>query len=70
MPLFAAVDIGANSARLKIASLTRGRLRVEHEDREVTRLGASVFQSGLLAPEAMAHTLPILRLCEIRHTWP
>src|SRR5438270_1158341 len=61
MPLFAAVDIGANSARLKIASLTRGRLRVEHEDREVTRLGASVFQSGLLAPEAMAHTIKVLQ---------
>jgi len=52
MPVFAAVDIGANSVRLKIAQLTRGRLRVVHEDREVTRLGASVFQTGLLAPEA------------------
>src|SRR3954471_8954238 len=61
MPLFAAVDIGANSVRLKIARLTRGRLRVEHEDREVTRLGASVFQSGLLAPEAMAHTIKVLQ---------
>jgi exopolyphosphatase / guanosine-5'-triphosphate,3'-diphosphate pyrophosphatase len=37
MPLFAAVDIGANSVRLKIARLTRGRLRVEYEGREVTR---------------------------------
>jgi exopolyphosphatase / guanosine-5'-triphosphate,3'-diphosphate pyrophosphatase len=61
MPVFAAVDIGANSVRLKIARLMRGRLRVEHEDREVTRLGASVFQSGLLAPEAMAHTIKVLQ---------
>jgi exopolyphosphatase/guanosine-5'-triphosphate,3'-diphosphate pyrophosphatase len=61
MPVFAAVDIGANSVRLKIAQLTRGRLRVVHEDREVTRLGASVFQTGLLAPEAMAHTIKVLQ---------
>ena len=61
MPVFAAVDIGANSVRLKIAVLARGRLRVIHEDREVTRLGASVFQSGLLAPEAMAQTIKVLQ---------
>src|SRR5256885_2714517 len=61
MPVFAAVDIGSNSVRLKIARLTRGRMRVVAEDREVTRLGASVFQTGLLAPEAMAHTIKVLQ---------
>jgi exopolyphosphatase / guanosine-5'-triphosphate,3'-diphosphate pyrophosphatase len=33
MPTFAAVDIGSNSVRLKIARLIRGRLRSIHEDR-------------------------------------
>jgi len=61
MPVFAAVDIGSNSVRLKIARLTRGRMRLVAEDREVTRLGASVFQTGLLAPEAMAQTIKVLQ---------
>ena len=61
MPVFAAVDIGANSVRLKIARLMRHRLTVLHEDREVTRLGESVFRSGVLEPQAMAHTIQVLR---------
>ncbi len=61
MPTFAAVDIGANSVRLKVARLVRGRLEVVHEDREVVRLGESVFRSGLLAPAAMAQTVKVLR---------
>lgn len=61
MPTFAAVDIGANSVRLKIARLSGKRLRVVHEDREVTRLGASVFRTGQLAPAAMAHTIEVLQ---------
>src|SRR5580700_6624752 len=61
MPTFAAVDIGSNSVRLKIARLTRGRLRAVHEDREVTRLGEGVFRSGFLTPESMAETVKVLR---------
>ena len=61
MPTFAAVDIGSNSVRLKIARLTRGRLRSIHEDREVTRLGDGVFRSGFLTPESMADTVKVLR---------
>ncbi len=61
MPTFAAVDIGANSVRLKVARLVRARLEVVHEDREVVRLGESVFRSGLLAPAAMAQTVKVLR---------
>ena len=57
MPTFAAVDIGSNSVRLKIAKLVRNRLEVLHEDREVTRLGEAVFRSGALAPEAMERTI-------------
>src|SRR5436305_4348228 len=60
MPVFAAVDIGANSVRLKIAELTRRKLNVIHEDREVTRLGESVFRNNALAPDAMAHTVKVL----------
>ena len=43
MPTFAAIDIGSNSCRLKIASVVQHKLKTLHEDREVTRLGESVF---------------------------
>lgn len=61
MPTFAAIDIGSNSCRLKIARVVAHRLKTLHEDREVTRLGASVFESGLVSPEAMAATLRALK---------
>ncbi len=37
------------------------RLKTLHEDREVTRLGESVFQVGVISPEAMAGTIRALR---------
>ncbi len=61
MRTFAAVDIGANSVRLKIARLLRRRLTTLHEDREVTRLGEAVFASGMLAPQAIAQTIRVLQ---------
>src|SRR5215471_4326835 len=61
MPTFAAVDIGSNSVRLKIARLQRHRLYPVHEDRAVTRLGEGVFRSGFLTPESMAETIKVLR---------
>jgi exopolyphosphatase / guanosine-5'-triphosphate,3'-diphosphate pyrophosphatase len=61
MPIFAAVDIGSNSVRLKIARLSGRRLRAIHEDREVTRLGESVFRTGFLSPDAIADTVKVLR---------
>jgi exopolyphosphatase/guanosine-5'-triphosphate,3'-diphosphate pyrophosphatase len=61
MPTFAAIDIGSNSCRLKIASLQMHRLKTLHEDREVTRLGESVFQTGVISPEAMASTIGALK---------
>ena len=61
MPTFAAIDIGSNSVRLKIARLHCGHLKEVHEDREVTRLGEGVFSGGLLAPEAMSETVRVLR---------
>jgi exopolyphosphatase/guanosine-5'-triphosphate,3'-diphosphate pyrophosphatase len=61
MPVLAAIDVGSNSCRLKIARIVVHRLKTLHEDREVTRLGASVFESGLISPEAMAATLRTLK---------
>src|ERR1700689_2517415 len=61
MPTFAAVDIGSNSVRLKIARLQGGRLRALHEDREVPRLGDGVFGSGFLTPDSMAETVKVFR---------
>ena len=61
MPTFAAIDIGSNSCRLKIAKVVAYQLRTVHEDREVTRLGASVFESGLVSPQARANTIQALK---------
>jgi exopolyphosphatase/guanosine-5'-triphosphate,3'-diphosphate pyrophosphatase len=46
---------------LKIAKVVAHQLKTLAEDREVTRLGASVFESGLISPEAMALTLRALK---------
>jgi len=61
MPTFAAIDIGSNSCRLKIAAVEQHHLKTLHEDREVTRLGESVFETGEISPEAMAGTVQALR---------
>jgi exopolyphosphatase / guanosine-5'-triphosphate,3'-diphosphate pyrophosphatase len=61
MPVFAAVDIGSNSVRLKIARLRGRKLQPIHEDREVTRLGEGVFRSNFLSPESMSETVKVLR---------
>jgi hypothetical protein len=61
MPTFAAIDIGSNSCRLKIAKVVAHKLQTLHEDREVTRLGASVFETGMVSPEAMTATLEALK---------
>ncbi len=61
MPTFAAVDVGSNSCRLRIARVVNHKLKTVAEDREVTRLGSSVFDSGLISPEAMSATLRALK---------
>lgn len=62
MPTFAAVDIGSNSCRLAIATVTaQHKLRTLFEDREVTRLGESVFETGLISPQAMISTVKALK---------
>lgn len=61
MRTFAAIDIGSNSCRLKIARVVQHELRTVFEDREVTRLGESVFDTGLISPESMVSTLRALK---------
>lgn len=61
MPTFAAIDIGSNSCRLKIAKVVNHKLKTVAEDREVTRIGTSVFETGLVSPDAMALTLRALK---------
>lgn len=61
MPTFAAIDVGSNSCRLRIAKVVSHQLKTLAEDREVTRLGTSVFDTGLISPEAMAATLRALK---------
>ncbi|MDE1162092.1 MAG: Ppx/GppA phosphatase family protein [Acidobacteriaceae bacterium] len=61
MPTFAAIDIGSNSCRLAIAEVVGHRLKTLHEDREITRLGESVFEAGVISPEAMAVTVKALK---------
>ena len=64
---YAAVDIGSNSTRMLAAEMAPGSPpTVLASEREVTRLGASVFQDGRLSPAAIEGTLRVLsRMAEI-----
>jgi exopolyphosphatase/guanosine-5'-triphosphate,3'-diphosphate pyrophosphatase len=54
MPRYAAVDIGSNSVRMLAAEVNNaGKTAVLAEQRQVTRLGASVFQHGRISEEAI-----------------
>ena len=49
MPRYAAIDIGSNSVRMMAAEVDRaGQFNVLAEDRQVTRLGESVFRTGAI----------------------
>ena len=61
LPKFAAIDIGSNSCRVAIAEVQGHKLHILHEDREVVRLGESVFETGLISPDAMATTIRALK---------
>lgn len=61
MPKFAAIDIGSNSCRVAIAEVQQHKLHMLYEDREVVRLGESVFETGLISPDAMATTIRALK---------
>jgi exopolyphosphatase/guanosine-5'-triphosphate,3'-diphosphate pyrophosphatase len=61
MPRYAAIDIGSNSVRMLVAEATPGApLRVLAADRQVTRLGASVFQTGQIAQDSMDNVTSLL----------
>ncbi len=53
MPRYAAVDIGSNSVRMLAADVTNEATNILAEDRQVTRLGESVFRSGRISDEAL-----------------
>lgn len=62
MPRFAAVDIGSNSVRLEVTELLPGQpRRTLASERHVTRLGESVFRTGLVSEEALSSLCPVLR---------
>jgi exopolyphosphatase / guanosine-5'-triphosphate,3'-diphosphate pyrophosphatase len=54
MPRYAAIDIGSNSVRMEAASVEEGEQpRILASERQVTRLGASVFRGGRIAQESI-----------------
>jgi exopolyphosphatase/guanosine-5'-triphosphate,3'-diphosphate pyrophosphatase len=54
MPRYASVDIGSNSVRMEAAEVTPGQpSRILASERQVTRLGASVFRTGRISQESM-----------------
>jgi exopolyphosphatase/guanosine-5'-triphosphate,3'-diphosphate pyrophosphatase len=54
MPRYAAIDIGSNSVRMLAAEAEPGSpIRALTSDREVTRLGQSVFRTGRVSQEAI-----------------
>jgi exopolyphosphatase / guanosine-5'-triphosphate,3'-diphosphate pyrophosphatase len=66
MPKYAAIDIGSNSVRMLAAEVEPGVApRVLAEDRQVTRLGESVFLNGELDEASMAQTLATLERMSI-----
>ncbi len=61
MPRYAAIDIGSNSVRMEAAEVVPGSpAKILAADREVTRLGSSVFQAGRISGEAMDFVCQVL----------
>lgn len=52
----AAIDVGTNAARLKVARLRGGKLEVTHTERAAVRPGEGVFRSGVM-PAAVVDRL-------------
>src|SRR5665213_2949164 len=54
MPRYAAIDIGSSAVRMEAAEAVDGAPpRILASERQVTRLGASVFRSGRISQESM-----------------
>jgi exopolyphosphatase/guanosine-5'-triphosphate,3'-diphosphate pyrophosphatase len=61
MARYAAVDIGSNSVRMEAAEvMPNASLRILASERQVTRLGESVFRSGRISPESLTLVCGIL----------
>jgi exopolyphosphatase / guanosine-5'-triphosphate,3'-diphosphate pyrophosphatase len=61
LPRYAAVDIGSNSVRMLAAETSPGTpTKILAAERQVTRLGASVFQTGRIAPDALEYLAQVL----------
>ncbi len=69
MARYAAIDIGSNSVRMEAAEVLPGQpTRILASDREVTRLGESVFRGGAVSEEALKNTCAVLaRMSELYH---
>jgi len=67
VPRYAAIDIGSNSIRMEAAEVVPGQpARILASDREVTRLGESVFRTGSVSEEALQNTCVVLaRMAEL-----
>jgi exopolyphosphatase/guanosine-5'-triphosphate,3'-diphosphate pyrophosphatase len=53
MPRYAAIDIGSNSIRMMAAEVSHGETHILAQDRQVVRLGESVFRTGKVSAEAL-----------------
>jgi len=53
MSRYAAVDIGSNSVRMMAAEIGHGETQILAEERQVTRLGESVFREGRISKAAL-----------------
>ena len=62
MARYAAVDIGSNSVRMAAAEVTtpEAPTRILASERQVTRLGESVFRTGRISPESIALVCGVL----------
>ncbi|HSW49019.1 MAG TPA: Ppx/GppA phosphatase family protein, partial [Bryobacteraceae bacterium] len=68
MPRYAAIDVGSNSVRMQAAEVVPGQpMRVLASDREVTRLGESVYRTGRISREAAAFTCSVLERMAARY---
>jgi len=62
MPRYAAIDIGSNSIRMEAAEILPGvPQKILAAERQVTRLGLSVFRTGRVSPESTAFVCGILQ---------